>query len=64
MNRLREGRFKKKKSQLKLYLESGVTPCIISWIETGRWNPTETQKIKLANALGVEVDWLFPKKNH
>lgn len=64
MNRLREARSKRRKSQLKLYLETGVVPCIISWIENGRWNPTEIQKIKLANALSVEVDWLFPKEDN
>lgn len=64
MNRLREARSKRRKSQLKLYLETGITPCVISWIENGRWNPTETQKIKLANALHVEVDWLFSKENN
>ena len=64
MNKLREGRFRRKKSQLKLYLESGVTPCIISWIECGRWNPSEEQKLKLANALGFEVSWMFPEENN
>ncbi|TET67044.1 MAG: XRE family transcriptional regulator [Candidatus Aminicenantes bacterium] len=61
MNRVREGRFLRKKSQLKLYLESGVTPCVISWIECGRWNATREQQIKLAGALGFEVGWLFPE---
>ena len=59
MNRLREARSKRRKSQLKLYLETGITPCVISWIENGRWNPTEIQKKKLAKALGVKKGWLF-----
>ncbi len=59
MNRLREARSKRRKSQLKLYLETGITPCVISWIENGRWNPTEIQKKKLAKALGVQKNWLF-----
>jgi transcriptional regulator with XRE-family HTH domain len=59
MNRLREARSKRRKSQLKLYLETGITPCVISWIENGRWNPTEIQKKKLAKALGVKKNWLF-----
>ena len=59
MNRLREARSKRRKSQLKLYLETGITPCVISWIENGRWNSTEIQKKKLAKALGVKKDWLF-----
>lgn len=63
MNRLREARFKKKQTQLRLYLETGITPCVISWIENGRWNPSEEEKEKLAKALGVERDWLFPKED-
>lgn len=64
MNRLRQTRFEKKKSQLKIYKETGIFPSYISWIESGRLNPTETEKTKIANCLGVEKDWLFPKKNH
>jgi len=64
MNRLREARSKRRKSQLKLYLETGVVPCIISWIENGRWNPSKEQKLKLANALGFEVSWMFPGENN
>ena len=64
MNKLKETRFRKEKSQLQLYLETGIAPCIISWIENGRWNPSEKEKIKLANALNTEVDWLFPKENN
>lgn len=50
-------------SQLKLYLETGVAPCIISWIENGRWNPTKEQQLKLATALGLDVGLLFPEKH-
>jgi len=59
MNRLREARSKRRKSQLKLYLETGITPCVISWIENGCWNATKIRKKKLAKALGVKKNWLF-----
>ena len=62
MNRLKEARFKKKQTQLRLYLETGITPCVISWIENGRWNPSEEEKEKLTKALGVTKDWLFPNE--
>jgi transcriptional regulator with XRE-family HTH domain len=64
MNRLREVRSNRRKSQLKLYLETGITPCIISWIENGRWNPSDEEEAKLAKALNVEKDWLFPKEGN
>lgn len=61
MNRLKEARMKKGISQLELYKESGVIPPRISNIECGHWIPSEEEKVKLANTLGVERDWLFPK---
>jgi transcriptional regulator with XRE-family HTH domain len=64
MNRLKEARFKKKQTQLRLYLETGITPCVISWIENGRWNPSDEEEAKLAKALSVEKDWLFPKEGN
>lgn len=64
MNRLKEARFKKKQTQLRLYLETGITPCVISWIENGRWNPSDEEEAKLAKALSVEKDWLFPREGN
>lgn len=61
-NRLKEARFFAKKPQIKLWLETGIHYSIISRIECGYIQPTEKQREKLANALGVEKDWLFPKK--
>ena len=63
-NRLKEARFKKGKSQLQLFKETNIWPARISYIENGRWNPSEKEKIKLADALNVEEDWLFPKENN
>ncbi len=63
-NRLKEARFFEKKPQIKLWLETGIHYSTISRIECGYILPTQEQREKLANALGVEKDWLFPKKHH
>lgn len=64
MNRLRDERFRQKISQFQLSLKSGIWASKISWIENYHWNPTQEEQLKLANALGVEVDWLFAEKNN
>jgi len=61
MNRLREARFKKNKTQIQLFIDTGICQSKISYIENGYWIASEEEKIKLANALGVEKDWLFPE---
>ena len=59
-NRLRETRFFANKPQIQLWLETGIHYSTISRIECGYLNPTFEQKTKLAEALNVNVDWLFP----
>jgi len=59
-NRLKEARFFAKKPQVKLWLETGIHYSTISRIECGYIQPTEEQKKKLAKALDVKQDWLFP----
>ncbi len=59
-NRLKEARFFAKKPQIKLWLETGVHYSTISRIECGYIEPTEEQKEKLAKALDVKTDRLFP----
>ena len=61
-NRLREARFFAKKPQARLWLETGIHYASISRIECGYIKPTEEQKKKLAKALKVDPDWLFPEK--
>jgi len=62
-NRLKEARFFAKIPQIKLWLETGIHYSTISRIECGYIQATEEQKDKLAEALGVEEDWLFPKES-
>ena len=62
-NRLKEARFFANKPQIKLWLETGIHYSTISRIECGYIEPTEKQKRKLAKALNVDKDWLFPKEN-
>jgi len=62
-NRMKEARFFAGKPQIQLYTETGIHYSTISRIECGYLQPTEDQKKKLANALNVDPDWLFPKEN-
>jgi len=59
-NNLKEARFFAKKAQAQLWIETSIHYSTISRIECGYITPTEQQKKKLARALSVEVDWLFP----
>lgn len=58
-NRMKEARFFAKKNQMELWLETGIHYSTISRIERGYIQPTEEQKMKLAEALGVKKEWLF-----
>jgi len=62
MTRLKEARFSSRKTQMQLWLETGIHYSTISRIECGDIIPTEEQKEKLATALQVEVEWLFPNE--
>ena len=61
MNRLKEIRFKKCKTQIQLFKDTGIWPSRVSYIENGYMEAKEAEKIKLSKALGVKKDWLFPK---
>lgn len=62
MNRLRHARLRADKTQLQLWKETGIFYATISKIECGWLKPTNEQKQKLAKALSVDKDWLFPGK--
>jgi len=59
-NQMREARFRAGKPQAQLWLETGIHYSTISRIERGYQRPSKDQKRKLANALKVEMGWLFP----
>jgi len=61
-NRLKEARFFAHIPQIKLWLETGIHYSTMSRIECGYIQPTEEQKEKLARALEVKEDWLFPEE--
>jgi len=63
-NRLKEARFFANKPQIQLWIETGIHYSTISRFECDYLVPDEEQKKKLARALNVKVDWLFPAKNH
>ena len=60
-NRLKEARFFSGKPQIQLWLETGIHYSTISRIECGYIEPNNEWKKKLAKALNVMQDWLFPE---
>ena len=60
MNRLKEFRFFKGISQPLLALETGIQQSKISLIENNLLVPREEEKKKIADALGVSIEKLFP----
>ena len=60
MNNLREIRKRKELSQLKLGQLTGIQPSEISRVENGWLTPYPSWRTRLAEALGVSEDTLFP----
>jgi len=63
MNRVKEARFKKGKTQMQLFKETGMWPSRISYIENGYMRPREEEEIRISNTLGFERSWVFPRKD-
>ena len=63
MNNLREYRIKQLMTQKRLAEKSGVDQVTISFIENQLSNPMDKTKQKLARALGVDQEVLFPSKS-
>jgi len=61
MNKLRQARLKIDMSQLELMKKTKIYFSTISRIERGWLKPSEEQKKKLADALNVKINWLFPE---
>jgi len=61
MNKLRQARLKIDMSQLELMKKTRIYFSTISRIERGWLKPSEEQKKKLAEALNVQINWLFPE---
>ncbi|HFZ7219630.1 TPA: helix-turn-helix transcriptional regulator [Streptococcus agalactiae] len=59
MNRVKDYRLETKKSQLALAKEIGVSRQTINMIENNRYNPSLDLCIKLAKALGTDLNALF-----
>ena len=62
-NKLKEARFFGGMPQVKLAQISGIHYSTISRIECGYLAPTQVQRGKLAKALGVAEEWLFPNSD-
>ncbi|HGK6997133.1 TPA: helix-turn-helix transcriptional regulator [Streptococcus agalactiae] len=61
MNRVKDYRLETKKSQLALAKEIGVSRQTINMIENNKYNPSLDLCIKLAKALGTDLNALFWK---
>ena len=64
MNNLRAYRVKKLMTQKDLAKASGVAQITISFIENGLSEPMDLTKERLARALKVEPEALFPRRSH
>ena len=62
MNKLREVRVVKRITQFELRGRTGINPAKISLIENGYIEPTDDEKQRLAEGLGVSVEEIFPDK--
>jgi len=60
-NNLRDYRKKMKMPQKELSKISGISQVQISFIENGLSEPMELTKQRLAEALGVDLQTLFPR---
>lgn len=62
MNRLREIRVVKRISQFQLRLQTGIHQSKISLLENGLIPPREDEKLRLAKALHVPAEKIFPQE--
>jgi transcriptional regulator with XRE-family HTH domain len=60
MNRLREARVLKRITQFQLRLSTGIHQSKISMIENGFIEPRSDERQRLAKALGVKQEEIFP----
>ncbi len=61
MNRLKVIRAEKKMTQFRLALISNITQSRLSYLENSLLEPTEEEKTRLARALAVTVEDIFPE---
>ncbi len=61
MNRLKVIRAEKRITQFRLALLSNITQSRLSYLENSLLAPTEEEKARLARALGVTVQDIFPE---
>ena len=63
MNRMREIRVVKRVTQFQLRLLTGIHQSKISMIENDLVSPRQDEKARLAKALHVKVEEIFPEVN-
>jgi DNA-binding XRE family transcriptional regulator len=60
-NRLREVRLERGWQQVKLAVEAGVSPGTIGNIERFNYPTDSARRLRIAQALGVDVDAIWPR---
>jgi transcriptional regulator with XRE-family HTH domain len=60
MNKIKRARFDQGLTQMLLYKKTKIWPSRLSLIENNLVTPSEKEKAKLARALKVSVEELFP----
>ena len=63
LNRLREIRISRGQTQVELAARAEVSLSTISWLENESREVSRRKKIKIATALGISIDELFPERN-
>ena len=61
-NRLRVMRAEKRITQLRVALKAKMQPSRLSHIENGHVEPSETERKRLARALGASLQDVFPEQ--
>jgi len=61
MSPLKKARFERRLSQCILMLKTSIPQSRLSLIENGYYSPTPEEARKIAKALGLKVEEVFPK---
>jgi len=59
---MKESRFYAGKTQMDLFVETGIHYSTISRIECGYLKSTDDQRKQIAESLDVQPSWLFPEE--
>lgn len=61
-NRVKELRLAQGMLQRQLQMRASISPSVLTLIEKYSYRPTETIRLKIAAALGLHVDQVWPRE--